>query len=147
MSAREKRVIADCFDNGTVGEDCDDCMAHPSNDPEDACCYGSEHEYHDKTCTRCPHENDCAQLTHGITSRSSRTIRRPSKLRLRSRRTKNESLIAPSPVNRTPKQTVQEGDMDTEEAFMKKLGRATGWGMIEGGLQMALDFFQRNRPK
>lgn len=152
MSAEEREVIEECFEQGCVGEDCDDCIAHPSNDPEDECCYGTSHEYHDKQCRRCEYEKDCARLTHGRSSTRNKLklrTRSTSSTRLKKRRKADddepllETKVKSSNRKRTTDEEAQEGE---EEVFMKRLARVTGWGMIEGGLQMALSFFQKNRP-
>jgi len=153
MSNQEKRVIRNCFNNNTVGEDCDDCLAHPSNDPDEhECCYGSQHEHNDKECRACEYETNCSRLTHGRSPAQRRIITRSStrkstsfQLRRKNPRRNTESLLVDeTPCNRTP---VEELPEEAEETFMKRLSRVTGWGMIEGGLQMALSFFQKNRPE
>jgi hypothetical protein len=34
-----------------------------------------------------------------------------------------------------------------DSSFFEKLATVTGWGMVEGGLEMALGFFRRRRPE
>lgn len=149
--------VSQCFARGTVGEDCDDCFCHPSNDG--ICCYGEEHSYTDSHCRSCEYENKCKKLTHGVTSRS-RSTRRVSassnvgrskmrKRRLQRKTDSTEPLIQLPSRNRTLEETDSEAPVhvDYQEPFMTRLGRLVGWGMIEGGLQMALSFFQRNRPE
>jgi len=151
----EEQIVAHCFDYGTVGEGCDDCPAHPNNATEFECCFGTKHEFNDTDCRRCEYEGQCSKLTHG---RSHTRIPKRIVVRSRTRPTTSYSLqktgvdqskplipdVVEAPRNRT---SVQEHQEEFEEPFVNRLMRKTGWGMIEGGLQMALSFFQKNRPE
>lgn len=147
----EERLVRECFDSGAVGEYCDDCIAHPDNDPPDfECCFGTKHEYNDDVCRRCDHSLKCSRLTHGRSPRRVlvRSRQKPSTSNSLQIRSDPAKALLPdvvqTPSNRTPVQVRQE---EEEEPFVNRLLRVTGWGMIEGGLQMALSHFQKNRPK
>ena len=158
------RAVAECFDPHNGGDrDCDNCLACPDNGG--GCCFAEKHQYGDKECRECIHESDCASVVHGHghhqpapKERSGRVLLRRGAVTqkgsnrlvsINKQRREKKTLLARNP-NRTPAQQRPEVIEETDEAvaptFVERLGRHVGWGMAEGGLQMALDFFTRNRP-
>jgi hypothetical protein len=150
MSSDMNRVIHECFRSGSVGESCDDCPAHPANGGP--CCFGMDHEEDHEDCQDCDYESECARLTHGHSPKRRIPIRRRNLpiAHPQVRRT-SEPLLDSNPGHRTVVRRRQEEDeieqRETPEQFINKLIEVTGWGMVEGGLQMALSYFQRNRPR
>ena len=126
MVDKQERIIAECFQTGRVGLDCDECEAHPVNGGE--CCYGTGHEYNHEDCNECAYEGDCTQVTHGktrgkkkrkIIRRSRRVMRddedldedeEPEELiQLPSRRRRRKAS-----VHRTPEEEFLEEDEEEE---------------------------------
>ena len=156
------QAVHDCF-MGEAMRDCANCIAAPNFGGR--CCFGEMYDISDKECRDCLHRMECANVYHGtVPQRSVRlnTFRRPivnnPNIGLNSRRipiagarpsvmpARNPANLIPTAVHRTPPVLVKE-EQQTPEPFFRRLGRVTGWGMVEGGLQMALNFFQRNRPE
>lgn len=156
------QAVEECF-TGDVPRDCDNCIASPQHGGR--CCFAEAYNPVDKECRDCLHRPSCAAHFHGSIGSTSRvTLRRPSVYAQPSpvrrvpitntppivRQASNQPPnLIPTTVHRTPAARPKEEKLAvrTEEPFMKRLGRVTGWGMVEGGLQMALNFFQRNRPE
>jgi hypothetical protein len=150
------QAVHECF-MGDVQRDCMQCMASPDHGGK--CCFGQAYNPIDKECRDCLHRSECSSQYHGVPS-SRINIRRPIPqysyqqpirrvpvtpvVNTHSAVRQTTNLI-PTAVHRTPP-SIQKEEL-VIEPFMKRLGRVTGWGMVEGGLQMALNFFQRNRPE
>jgi hypothetical protein len=155
------QAVHDCF-MGESMRDCANCIASPAYGGR--CCFGELYDIGDKECRDCLHRTECSQVYHGSVApqRSVRlSLHRPivggPTINTGARRipigprpvatpTRNTTNLIPTAVHRTPPVLVKE-EQQTQEPFFRRLGRVTGWGMIEGGLQMALNFFQRNRPE
>ncbi len=144
-----QEIMDECF-NGRVVRECNICPANEEHGGR--CCFGDKHQWGDRECRECIHQDDCAPLSHGALPRSAKP-----RIMLKSGRTsnvrplsqfKNEggSIVKPLVIRRSPTHRTPDGKPQ-EETMLKRLGKFTLWGMIEGGLQMALNFFQGNRPE
>ena len=147
------QTIQECF-MGEVYRDCNGCVASPAQGGR--CCFGEAYNAADKECRDCIHRSECSATQYGTTVHSPRvTLRRPMPQPMAPRRipvtgpqpiNRPVGNLIPNTVNRAPVTAMAPTIETSPEPFMRRLGRVTGWGMIEGGLQMALGFFQRNRP-
>jgi len=156
------QAVQDCF-TGDMCRDCSNCVASPAYGGR--CCFGEAYNVADRECRDCYHRSECSQVYHGVARRPAQvTIRRPivtsgqpligprhapvSNITARAvpLPSRSQGALLPTAVHRTPPVPVKE-EVQVREPFLKRLGRVAGWGAVEGGLQMMLNFFQRNRPE
>ena len=136
--------IERCF-SGEIARDCKYCDGHSSMNG--TCCFGKLYTDDDEECQECIHGSDCASVTQGnnkSVSRPRRILIKSNKRRITINPTRRNEPVVEVPVIRDNPTTIAASP---EEAKLTRLAKFTGWGMIEGGLQFALSFFQGNRPE
>lgn len=168
MDAGLRSIMEDCFD-GAIERQCDNCPNHPG--AGGTCCFGTRHDYKDSECQQCNHRPECATIMrgfapqprppyqNGVPSGYQPQPQRPTRLPMYGQAPRPIQPTQPIrvPVQSAPQrpllpshnvQSLQRAQtLDLERPFIERLGQITVWGMIEGGLQMALDYFQMNRPR
>lgn len=174
MAMNMKQIKEACF-RGDWERDCERCPAYPEKDGDCCFGSEHEHnDPHPYGCQTCIHEQDCAMLTHREEEAPRRRIlvRHGGIVREQPQPTQPRFPIASNhptrqspkygfqlPVSRHP--TTMAGpsilhqyevtprtplQFSGDSSFFEKLAVVTGWGMVEGGLEMALGFFRRRRP-
>lgn len=164
MSYTQRQLVQECF-GGDCDRQCSYCEAHHSR--AGICCFGHKYDCDDEECRACIHEYSCSREYESLIEEQ-QPRRRVVVNAVRPRPTpgynsprpvyangpRHQRAVVPyrhsDSMGRLLEQFPQEPRMPMEwkdeTNFFGQLSTVVGWGMVEGGLELALDFFRRRRP-